>query len=383
LFVEEINKFMRLIINYKKAFLRCFELEPSDSVRDVKEEIERQFKFKANDSSLIFSGLNLDNRRALAYCNLWDGDTLTLVTKLRAFQVLVKYQDNAFIVDTIEHEIIRDFKRLCSQKVNQRPDCLRLVCRGMTLFDDDTLHRLPNTASLHLVVVEYLRQFKVLGLDGSLYQIDYTADSQISELKDQLVCRYSSFNPRSADLFCLSLTDKKLKDSGKVRDYDTSDSKLKVVLVSMVTLTIAMIDRDKFEVRALTTDSIDMLKTKILTKTGIKKECQKLTFASSVLLSERTLLDYDIGNGDELKLSLCDRLFPLIVVQEDGTTEQLEACENDVVIYVKAMIKSICNLPVGCQTLIYDFTEMNDCRPLSFYGIHSTCTLQLVVLQWL
>jgi hypothetical protein len=68
-------------------------------------------------------------------------------------------------------------------------------------------------------------------------------------------------------------------------------------------------------------------------------------------------------------------------VQEDGTTEQLEACENDGVIYVKAMIKSIYSLPIESQTLVYDFNEMDDSRTLSFYDINSACTLQLVVLE--
>jgi hypothetical protein len=372
---------MQLIIYHQKAYLVNLELDSSASVRQVKEEIERQFKFKANDSSLFFSGQNLDNRRALAYYNLKDGDTLTLVTKSRASKVLVKYQSSTFIVDTIEHETIWEFKRLCAQKVNQRPDCLRIVCRGMTLFDVDTLRSLPNAASLHLVVVEYLRQLEVMGLDESVYPIERTVDSQISELKDELIRLFDSrFCPRSADLFCLSLNDMKLNDRRRVGDY-TITSTLKVVQVSMVTLAISMIEREKFDVIARTSDSIDMLKTKILAKTDINKEHQRLTFARTVLQSEKTLLDCGIRKDEELKLHLCNRLFPLIVVYEDGTTEQLEVCDNDSVITVKAMIKSYYKHLIESQTLISDFTEMENSRPLSSYGINGTCTLQLVVLE--
>jgi hypothetical protein len=255
---------MKFIIYHRKVYLINLELDSSASVRHVKEEIQRQFKFKANYSILIFSGQNLDNKRTLGYYNLQDGDTLTLVTKSRAIQVLVKYQNITFIVETIEHETIRNFKKLCAQKVSQRPDCLRLVCRGMTLIDDDSLQNLPNTASLYLVVVEYRIQLKVMGLDGLLYPINCPIDSPISEVKDQLVRRYSSFYPRSAALFCLSLNDTNLNDRRKVSDYNIT-STLKTVEVSMVTLTIAMIDRARFEVEAQTSDSIDMLKTKILT----------------------------------------------------------------------------------------------------------------------
>jgi hypothetical protein len=370
---------MQLIIYHKKAYLVNLELDSSASVRQVKEEIQRQFKFKADYSSLIFSGQNLDNRRALAYYNLQNGDTLTLVTKFRAIQVLVKYQDSTFIVDSFEHEIIWGFKRLCAEKVNQRPDCLRLVCRGMTLFGDDTLQRLPSTASLYLFVDENLRQLEVLGLDGRLYRIECTADNQIFEVKGQLIRLDSRLCPRSPDLFCLSLNEMILNDFRRVSDYNIT-SLLKVVEVSMVTLPIAMIGRERFEVKARTSDSIDMLKTKIKISAGITKKNQRLTFAKAVL-SGGTLMDYDIRDGDELKLTLCDRLFPLTVVQEDGTTEQLEVCENDTIIDVKAIIKSIYSLPIESQTLIYDLTEMDDSRPLSSYGINSTCKLQLVVLQ--
>jgi hypothetical protein len=97
-------------------------------VRHVKEEIDRQFKFKANDSSLIFSGQTLDNRSSLAHYNLEDGDTLTLVTKSKAIQVTVKHQGRHFI-ETHEDETIGDLKKLC----NQKPECLKLVGRDTTL----------------------------------------------------------------------------------------------------------------------------------------------------------------------------------------------------------------------------------------------------------
>jgi hypothetical protein len=106
------NILMKLIIYHQRAYLVNLELNSTAAVRQVKEEIDRQFKFKANDSSLLFSGQNLDNRRALAYYNLQDGDILNLVTKSRAIQVLVKYQGSTFINNKIEHEAIREFKDL-------------------------------------------------------------------------------------------------------------------------------------------------------------------------------------------------------------------------------------------------------------------------------
>jgi hypothetical protein len=141
------------------------------------ERMRRQFKFKANDSSLIFSGQSLDSRRLLATYNLEDGDTLTLVTKSKAIQVTVKHEGRPFIVETDEDETIGDLKKHCSEKVNQRPECLRLVGRGMTLFDDESLRNLPNTA-LH-PVVEYRRQLQVVGLNGLRHQDDYPGDTQI------------------------------------------------------------------------------------------------------------------------------------------------------------------------------------------------------------
>jgi hypothetical protein len=364
---------MKLIIYHKKAYLVELELDSSASVRQVKEEIERQFKFKANDLSLIFSGQNLDRRRAFAYYNLRDGDTLTLVTKSKAIQVLVKYERGTFIVDTIEHETIWDFKRLCSQRVNQRPDCLKLVCRGMTLFDDDTLQNIQNTA-LHLVVVEYRRQLQVLGLDGSLNQIECTADSRISEVKDQLMRLDSSFCPRSADSFCLTQKGLSLIDSQVVYNLNEGSE---LAVNHQIELIISTLNKT-FQITTPASYSVDQLKTQILMLKGYPKKQQRLTYGKIVLQNNSTL--HGIPSGTTLRLNRGPVAFLLIISREDLSTFQIEGRKEDSVMNLKGQIKFIVNISYDSMTLLHKGAELADLEPISEYGIRGQCTLQLVEL---
>jgi hypothetical protein len=362
------------MVQHKKTLLARVENGSSTSVRHVKEEIERQFKFKANDSSLIFSGQSLDNRRSLANYNLEDGDILTLVTKSKVIQITVKHQGRPFIVETDENETIGDLKKNCSEKVNQRPECLRLVGRGMTLFDDEPLRSLPNTA-LHLFVVEHRRQLQVVGLNGSSYPNDYRGDTQISEVKDHLIdnCN-NSFCPRSADLFCLTLRGESLIDSRVVYNLDEGSE---LAVNHQIELIIS--DQDKtFQVTTPASNSVDQLKTQISMLKSYPKEQQRLTYGKKVLQNFNTL--HGIPSGTTLRLNIGSAAFLLIISREDLSTLQIEGREEDSTMNLKGQIKFIVSISYDSMTLLYKGVELADLGPISAYGIRGQCTLQLVEL---